>query len=66
MDADQNGGTTPLGSNPAGTGPPVQSLVSRAYQLEMFEQSLKQNTIVCMETGSGKTQMLVSSPPVQI
>ena len=27
----------------------------RAYQLEMLEQSLKQNIIVAMDTGSGKT-----------
>ena len=30
---------------------------SRAYQVEMFEESLKGNTIVCMSTGSGKTQI---------
>ena len=32
-------------------------LNSREYQLEMFEQSKKQNIIVCMDTGSGKTQI---------
>lgn len=32
-------------------------LTPRAYQLEMFERSLKGNIIVCMATGSGKTQI---------
>ena len=44
------------GSSP-GTVSSQESLQSRAYQMEMFEQSLKDNIIVCMETGSGKTQM---------
>jgi ERCC4-related helicase len=35
----------------------AESLASRSYQLEMFERSMKENIIVCMETGSGKTQM---------
>jgi len=30
---------------------------SRAYQLEMFEQSMQRNIIVCMATGSGKTNV---------
>ncbi|KAG6039717.1 hypothetical protein E4U41_002156 [Claviceps citrina] len=32
---------------------------ARAYQLEMLDQSLKQNTIVVMDTGSGKTHVAV-------
>ncbi|RYO98771.1 hypothetical protein DL763_002032 [Monosporascus cannonballus] len=32
---------------------------ARAYQLEMFEESLKQNIIVAMDTGTGKTQVAV-------
>lgn len=32
-------------------------LTSRAYQLEMLEASLKENVIVAMDTGSGKTQV---------
>ncbi|KAH8164933.1 hypothetical protein CIB48_g3304 [Xylaria polymorpha] len=32
---------------------------ARAYQTEMFEKSLKQNIIVAMDTGSGKTQVAV-------
>ncbi|KAI1745424.1 RNase3 domain-containing protein [Xylaria scruposa] len=32
---------------------------ARAYQVEMFEKSLKQNIIVAMDTGSGKTQVAV-------
>ncbi|KAL6898701.1 hypothetical protein GGI43DRAFT_83845 [Trichoderma evansii] len=34
-------------------------MASRAYQLEMLDQSLKQNVIVAMDTGSGKTQVAV-------
>lgn len=30
---------------------------TRAYQLEMFEMSLRENIIVAMDTGSGKTQI---------
>ncbi|QIW96784.1 hypothetical protein AMS68_002302 [Peltaster fructicola] len=32
---------------------------SRPYQLEMFERSLEGNRIIVMDTGSGKTQVLV-------
>ncbi|KAI1817583.1 RNase3 domain-containing protein [Poronia punctata] len=32
---------------------------ARAYQTEMFEESLKRNIIVAMDTGSGKTQVAV-------
>ncbi|KAI1210305.1 uncharacterized protein F4807DRAFT_459682 [Annulohypoxylon truncatum] len=32
---------------------------AREYQLEMFEESLKRNIIVTMETGTGKTQVAV-------
>ncbi|KAI1097702.1 hypothetical protein F4804DRAFT_326752 [Jackrogersella minutella] len=32
---------------------------AREYQLEMFEQSLKRNIIVAMETGTGKTQVAI-------
>ncbi|KAI1173067.1 RNase3 domain-containing protein [Nemania sp. FL0916] len=32
---------------------------ARAYQVEMFELSLKQNIIVAMDTGSGKTHVAV-------
>ncbi|KAK0613764.1 hypothetical protein B0T14DRAFT_437452 [Immersiella caudata] len=39
------------------TGP--STMTARAYQLEMFEMSLKQNIIVTMDTGSGKTQVAV-------
>lgn len=28
---------------------------ARAYQIEMFEESMKRNIVVCMDTGSGKT-----------
>lgn len=41
---------------------PLESQVimhARAYQVEMFEKSLKQNIIVAMDTGSGKTQVAV-------
>ena len=33
------------------------SIKPRAYQLEMLEESLKQDIIVAADTGSGKTQM---------
>ncbi|ATY64001.1 RNA helicase RNAse [Cordyceps militaris] len=32
---------------------------SRAYQLEMLQMSLKENVIVAMDTGSGKTQIAI-------
>ncbi|KAI1325853.1 RNase3 domain-containing protein [Xylariaceae sp. FL0255] len=32
---------------------------ARAYQMEMFEESLRRNIIVAMDTGSGKTQVAV-------
>lgn len=32
-------------------------IASRAYQLEMLDASLKENVIVAMDTGSGKTQV---------
>ncbi|RYP60987.1 hypothetical protein DL770_009872 [Monosporascus sp. CRB-9-2] len=41
-----------------GTKDPVV-IHARAYQLEMFEESLKQNIIVAMDTGTGKTQVAV-------
>ncbi|KAK2809553.1 Dicer-like protein 2 [Arthroderma sp. PD_2] len=52
------------GENPRGEGiGDEESLAttvrSRAYQLEMLEESLKQNTIVAMDTGSGKTQIAI-------
>ncbi|KAI1456134.1 hypothetical protein F4805DRAFT_245658 [Annulohypoxylon moriforme] len=43
---------------------------AREYQLEMFEESLKRNIIVTMETGTGKTQVIQAelerSPPDKI
>lgn len=33
------------------------SIAARAYQVEMLEASLKENIIVAMDTGSGKTQV---------
>jgi superfamily II DNA or RNA helicase len=33
------------------------SIAARAYQVEMLEASLKENVIVAMDTGSGKTQV---------
>lgn len=32
-------------------------MASRAYQLEMLAASMKENVIVAMDTGSGKTQV---------
>lgn len=44
---------------------PVETthIISRSYQLEMLEASLKENVIVAMDTGSGKTQVLAIVPP---
>ncbi|KIE01203.1 Dicer-like protein 2, partial [Metarhizium majus ARSEF 297] len=39
--------------------PSATAMSPRAYQLEMLDQSLKQNAIVVMDTGSGKTQVAV-------
>ncbi|TLD09053.1 uncharacterized protein PgNI_07577 [Pyricularia grisea] len=36
-----------------------QSIIARAYQIEMFHASMQQNIIVSMDTGSGKTQVAV-------
>ncbi|KAK4146464.1 uncharacterized protein C8A04DRAFT_9801 [Dichotomopilus funicola] len=38
---------------------PAVKMTARAYQLEMLEESLKQNVIVAMDTGSGKTQVAI-------
>lgn len=37
----------------------VPPLALRSYQAEMVEESLSQNIIVVMDTGSGKTHMYV-------
>ncbi|KAM3521728.1 hypothetical protein MY4038_008931 [Beauveria bassiana] len=37
----------------------ISSRASRAYQLEMLQRSLKDNVIVAMDTGSGKTQIAI-------
>lgn len=34
-------------------------LITRSYQQEMFEESMKQNIIVATDTGSGKTHIAV-------
>ncbi|KAF9877825.1 dicer-like protein 2 [Colletotrichum karsti] len=43
-------------SDETASGTPV-IMNARAYQLEMFDESMKQNIIVAMDTGSGKTQV---------
>ncbi|KAH8756072.1 ATP-dependent helicase DCL-2 [Diaporthe sp. PMI_573] len=45
--------------NPAGQPKDPISITARAYQLEMLEASLKENVIVVMDTGSGKTQVAI-------
>lgn len=42
---------------PAGGPKDPIGFTSRAYQVEMLEASLKENVIVAMDTGSGKTQV---------
>jgi len=37
----------------------MSQTTARAYQLEMFHESLKRNIIVAMDTGSGKTLIAV-------
>jgi len=39
----------------------MQPLALRSYQAEMVEESLSQNVIVVMDTGSGKTHMYVQA-----
>lgn len=45
---------------PGGEPKDPTSIAARAYQVEMLEASLKENVIVAMDTGSGKTQVSVS------
>ncbi|KAK2001851.1 RNase3 domain-containing protein [Colletotrichum falcatum] len=47
-----------LPSDEPAPGTPV-IMNARAYQAEMFAQSMRQNIIVAMDTGSGKTQVAV-------
>lgn len=42
---------------PGGESKDPISITARAYQVEMLEASLKENVIVAMDTGSGKTQV---------
>ncbi|KAK2047429.1 RNase3 domain-containing protein [Colletotrichum somersetense] len=49
---------TSLPSDESAPGTPV-IMNARAYQTEMFAQSMRQNIIVAMDTGSGKTQVAV-------
>ncbi|KAH7160714.1 hypothetical protein EDB81DRAFT_324140 [Dactylonectria macrodidyma] len=48
---------TVIEPKPEAATPEIMS--SRAYQLEMLDQSLQRNVIVAMDTGSGKTQVAV-------
>ncbi|KAL4778366.1 hypothetical protein BJX76DRAFT_362809 [Aspergillus varians] len=41
--------------------PDLPGYRARSYQQEMFEASLKDNIIVAMGTGSGKTHMCAAS-----
>ncbi|KAF8434674.1 hypothetical protein BGX38DRAFT_156867 [Terfezia claveryi] len=42
------------------------TIKTRAYQQEMFEESLKRNIIVCQGTGSGKTHVYRPSFPPSV
>ncbi|TLD21123.1 hypothetical protein PspLS_09029 [Pyricularia sp. CBS 133598] len=48
-----------VSEEPSSSGNGPQSIIARAYQLEMFQASMQQNIIVSMDTGSGKTQVAV-------
>ncbi|KAK3293477.1 uncharacterized protein B0H64DRAFT_444730 [Chaetomium fimeti] len=50
---------SPRSTTPDDEPPVVVTMTARAYQLEMLEESLKQNIIVAMDTGSGKTQVAI-------
>ncbi|KXX79980.1 Dicer-like protein 2 [Madurella mycetomatis] len=50
---------SPRSSTPEQKPPKLVTMTARAYQIEMLEESLKQNIIVAMDTGSGKTQVAV-------
>lgn len=48
------------GSAIADGGPAMHNVFKpRSYQLEMFEESMRRNIIVAMETGSGKTYVAI-------
>ncbi|KAK4152741.1 hypothetical protein C8A00DRAFT_15990 [Chaetomidium leptoderma] len=50
---------SPRSSTPDQELPTPVTMTARAYQVEMLEESLKQNIIVAMDTGSGKTQVAI-------
>ncbi|KAK4098271.1 P-loop containing nucleoside triphosphate hydrolase protein [Parathielavia hyrcaniae] len=58
-DVDAETRDSPRSSSPDQEPTPTVTMTARAYQLEMFEESLKQNIIVAMDTGSGKTQVAI-------
>ena len=39
--------------------PDVATPTSRSYQLELLEESLRQNIIIALDTGAGKTHIAV-------
>ncbi|PNY19942.1 Dicer-like protein 2 [Tolypocladium capitatum] len=51
--------TAPAGDDEVEQAAAPGIMTSRAYQLEMLDRSLRQNVIVVMDTGSGKTQVAV-------
>ncbi|RKF75262.1 Dicer-like protein 2 [Golovinomyces cichoracearum] len=61
-DKDDSNNIMKFGENAAKVSEKIDDMVyikPRSYQLEMFEESRKQNVIVAMDTGSGKTQVAV-------
>lgn len=46
-------------------GPKAEPFRLRSYQAEMVEESLNNNIIVAMDTGSGKTHMYVILPLIK-
>ncbi|KAL2149655.1 hypothetical protein VTH82DRAFT_8307 [Thermothelomyces myriococcoides] len=53
-------------SSPDQEPPKTVTMTPRAYQLEMLEESLKQNIIVAMDTGSGKTQVAIMRIQIEL
>ncbi|KAK0674582.1 putative dicer-like protein [Cercophora samala] len=59
LEAEETEGTSGIETPPEVKTPPEVVMTARAYQVEMFQESLQRNIIVAMDTGSGKTQVAI-------